>query len=107
MTQFHEIKEHLEAQLFALESYPLDLDVSTCADANEFASLVSDAHIKASIHARNSELIREIRAALKKMTYEGYGYCEECGEPIGFARLKAKPTATLCVECQNALESVR
>ena len=105
MPELFEIKEHLLSQLNALESYPLELDVNNCADANEFASLVSDAHIKASIHARNSMLIGEIRTALRKMELYGYGYCEECGEPISTARLKARPTASFCVDCQSASEA--
>jgi len=104
-TDFSEIREYLECQLFSLENYPLELDVSTCADANEFASTVADTHLKAAIHARNAMQIRDIRSALRKMQYEGYGYCEECGDPISLARLKARPTATLCVECQNAMET--
>ena len=30
--------------------------------------------------------------------------CTECREPIGTARLKARPTATLCVDCQMEME---
>ncbi len=88
-----------------LEGCSLDMDVSLCADANEFASLVTDSHIKAAIHARNAIRIRDIRSALKKIEHAGYGYCEACGEPISFLRLKANPTATLCVDCQSAFES--
>ncbi len=104
MTEFSEIKHYLQAQLSALESQPLDLDVGLCADANEFASAVTDSHIKTAIHARNTARIGEIQAALRKMEHAGYGYCEACGEPISLARLKARPTAQLCVECQSALE---
>ena len=27
--------------------------------------------------------------------------CLECGDPIGEARLKAMPSATLCIDCQE------
>lgn len=33
-----------------------------------------------------------------------YGWCEETGEPIGLARLEARPVATLCVEAQERRE---
>ena len=33
-----------------------------------------------------------------------YGECERCGEEIGAARLKALPTATLCIECAKEME---
>ncbi len=32
------------------------------------------------------------------------GWCEETGEPIGLARLEARPVATLCVEAQELRE---
>lgn len=105
MIDFSEIKDYLENQLYALENFPFELDVNLCADANEFASTVTDTHIKAAIQARNASQIQEIQTALRKMQYEGYGYCEECGEPISLARLKARPTASLCVDCQHALET--
>lgn len=39
-----------------------------------------------------------------------YGVCEECGEDIGVARLKARPVTTLCIKCkarQEAEEDIR
>ncbi len=33
-----------------------------------------------------------------------YGVCEECGEDIGVARLKARPVTTLCVSCKARQE---
>ena len=100
-----EIKEFLQEQLASLESYSFEMEESVCPDANEYASVVSDAAIKMAMQARTTNAIRDIQLALQKLSYEGYGYCEECGDPIGLARLKARPTATLCVNCQAALES--
>ena len=33
-----------------------------------------------------------------------YGYCEETGEPISIARLKARPNATMTLEAQELHE---
>ena len=33
-----------------------------------------------------------------------YGWCEDTGEPIGLARLEARPVTTLCVEAQERRE---
>ena len=30
-----------------------------------------------------------------------YGYCEVCGIEIGLRRLEARPTATLCIDCNQ------
>ncbi len=104
VSQLDEIREHLQAQLASLDDYSFAMDAPMCADANEFASLVSDAQLKVAMHARTSLKIRDIQSALEKLEYAGYGVCEECGEPIGLSRLKAQPTATLCVDCQAARE---
>ncbi len=106
-TQLEEIREHLESQLVSLDAYSFPMEAPVCADINEYASLVSDAQIKVTMHARTSLQIRDIRTALEKMEYAGYGFCEECGEFIGIPRLKAQPTATLCMECQAAREERR
>jgi RNA polymerase-binding transcription factor len=47
---------------------------------------------------------RRITETLQRIADGTYGRCEECDEPIPPARLKAIPTATLCVPCQSAAE---
>lgn len=45
-----------------------------------------------------------IKKALEKMDKGTYGICEQCGEAIDPARLKALPYATLCMSCQARAE---
>ena len=41
----------------------------------------------------------------KESDYEdASGYCENCGKPIGKARLEAFPRATMCVSCKQRQE---
>jgi DnaK suppressor protein len=35
-----------------------------------------------------------------------YGECKNCGEPIGVARLRARPVAELCIECKSEQEKL-
>ena len=49
-------------------------------------------------------MISKIDAALRRLDNGEYGYCEETGEPIGIARLEARPIATLSLEAQEAHE---
>ena len=46
----------------------------------------------------------EAREALERIDDKTYGQCLECGEPIAERRLRAKPHAALCVECQREEE---
>ncbi len=48
--------------------------------------------------------VEAIQAALKRIEDGSYGRCEDCGHPIGAARLDAMPTARRCVACQEAWE---
>ncbi|MBK5930432.1 RNA polymerase-binding protein DksA [Halochromatium salexigens] len=53
---------------------------------------------------RYRKLVIKIDEALARINDGSYGYCEETGEPIGLARLQARPIATLSVEAQERRE---
>ncbi len=52
-----------------------------------------------------SETLRRIDEALRRVDAGLYGVCEDCGNEIAEARLKAVPFATLCIHCQEREES--
>jgi DnaK suppressor protein len=47
---------------------------------------------------------RKIDDALKRIESGEYGLCKECRSSIGFMRLKARPTAELCLSCKEESE---
>ncbi len=53
---------------------------------------------------RASALLPKIDRALHRLSDGTYGFCEICEEPIGMARLKARPIATLCIACKEDQE---
>jgi RNA polymerase-binding protein DksA len=48
--------------------------------------------------------LSEVEAALVRMDDGSYGTCAGCGEPIGWPRLNAQPTAERCIACQEKVE---
>ena len=56
------------------------------------------------INNRQNRLIRKIYQSLQDIEEGTYGVCESCGEPIGAARLEARPVARHCIDCKTALE---
>ena len=42
--------------------------------------------------------------AITRIDTKTYGRCEECGNPIGKARLQVFPRATLCMACKQKEE---
>lgn len=53
---------------------------------------------------RHVRELRDIEAALARIRDETYGLCSEDEEPIGYPRLKANPTASRCIHCQERYE---
>lgn len=49
--------------------------------------------------------LREVEAALRRMDDGSYGTCEESGDEIPFARLRAEPTTRYTVEAQEQVET--
>lgn len=50
------------------------------------------------------EMLVQSERALSRLEAGTYGLCENCGNPIGKARMQAFPRATLCVECKQRQE---
>jgi hypothetical protein len=38
------------------------------------------------------------------LSFLSFGLCASCGEPIGAARLRARPVTELCIECKREAE---
>jgi len=73
-------------------------------DMADRASSESDRALELRTRDRQRKLISKIDAALKRIDDGTYGYCEETGDPIGIARLDARPIATLSLEAQEMHE---
>ncbi len=73
-------------------------------DMADRASSESDRALELRTRDRQRKLISKIDAALKRIEDGSYGYCEETGDPIGIARLDARPIATLSLEAQEMHE---
>jgi RNA polymerase-binding protein DksA len=57
-----------------------------------------------SLAANAREMLQQTERALERLDAGTYGICENCGNPIGKARMQAFPRATLCVECKQKQE---
>lgn len=90
-----ESKETLDALQEESQNHP---------DIADRASSESDRALELRTRDRQRKLISKIDAALKRVDDGSYGYCEETGEPIGLARLDARPIATLSLEAQEKHE---
>jgi DnaK suppressor protein len=82
----------------------LQKETENHADLADRASSETDRALELRTRDRQRKLISKIDQALRRVEDGSYGYCEETGEPIGLARLDARPTATMSVEAQERHE---
>lgn len=73
-------------------------------DPTDRASLESNRNFELRIRDRGRKLVSKITEAIRRIEDGTYGLCEECEEPIGSERLKARPVTTLCIDCKNTQE---
>ena len=82
----------------------LQTDTENHPDIADRASSETDRALELRTRDRQRKLISKIDEALRRIEDGSYGYCEETGEPIGVARLEARPIATLSLEAQERHE---
>jgi DnaK suppressor protein len=56
------------------------------------------------LHDREKFLLGKINKQIARLENGGIDVCEECGEPISFRRLLARPVTTLCIDCKEQSE---
>src|ERR1700744_5821707 len=82
----------------------LQTDTENHPDIADRASSETDRALELRTRDRQRKLISKIDDGIRRIEDNSYGYCEETGEPIGLARLEARPVATLRLEAQERHE---
>ena len=68
----------------------------------EGATLAFERQHAAALLSQARQHLADIEAAMLRLAEGEYGSCAACGEPIGAARLAARPAATTCIRCAAA-----
>ncbi len=76
-------------------------------DPSDRATLEEEYTLELRTRDRERKLLKKVEKSIKQIDEGTYGYCDETGEPIGVARLLARPTATLSLEAQERRERVQ
>lgn len=61
-------------------------------------------HSELRFATRETLYLKKLNKTIAQMETDEYGMCEECGQPIAFSRLKARPTSTMCIGCKEESE---
>jgi DnaK suppressor protein len=79
-------------------------DTTIVPDPADRATIEEEHALELRTRDRERKLLKKIAQSLARLDSGDYGYCDETGEPIGLARLLARPTATLSLEAQQRRE---
>ena len=79
-------------------------ELSFAPDPADRATLEEEHALELRTRDRERKLLKKIAQSLARLESGDYGFCDETGEPIGLARLMARPTATLSLEAQQRRE---
>ena len=79
-------------------------DTTIVPDPADRATIEEEHALELRTRDRERKLLKKISQSLSRLDSGEYGYCDETGEPIGLARLLARPTATLSLEAQQRRE---
>jgi DnaK suppressor protein len=79
-------------------------DTVIVPDPADRATIEEEHALELRTRDRERKLLKKIEQSIQRIDMGDYGYCDETGEPIGVARLLARPTATLSLEAQQRRE---
>jgi DnaK suppressor protein len=92
----------IRAELEGLTEAPEDFGVIQFGKrAGDATNVAAEQLSRVGAHEQLLALLADIERAQEKVADGTYGRCDECGEPIGDARLEALPWAAECVRCRS------
>lgn len=109
-TEMSGLKEALvrrESELVRVLRTRDDIAIEKSADQMDEIQYASERDLAISNLDRESNLLRQVRAALRRTHDGSYGTCVECELVISPRRLAAVPWASRCIQCQEAADRDR
>jgi DnaK suppressor protein len=82
-------------------------DNEVATDPSDRATQEEEYTLELRTRDRERKLLKKVDKVIRMVDDGSFGWCEETGEPIGLARLIARPTATLSIEAQERRERMQ
>ncbi len=99
-----ELRDQLVDQIRTISSHSLS---SSKQAGEELADIGSDnfnREMELGLMTEETQRIKAIEDAIKRLHDGSYGICEDCDNKINPARLEALPYAKLCINCKSLRE---
>jgi DnaK suppressor protein len=81
------------------------LENDRSSDVLDNAQWATRVQTEAGINTILTQRLGQIRKALNRIDTGEYAVCETCGRQIGVQRQRVSPEVTMCMRCQQTLES--
>lgn len=104
MTELNKFKKILENKRDELEKAVRNreaISIEKSADALDEVQHAAERELAIRNLDRESNLLRNVRSALRRIKDGSFGVCLHCEEEISPKRLTAVPWAALCIQCQE------
>ncbi|MCF7969793.1 MAG: TraR/DksA family transcriptional regulator [Methylococcaceae bacterium] len=94
------LRDEIKHELQSLDNHEYNEAAGQVHDIgdNSLVDFLTDINLAAI--DRHIQEVKNIEAALLKMSEGDYGRCSDCDAPIKHQRLEVQPTATRCIKCQ-------
>ncbi len=102
MSGFQEILQRKEGELVRVLRQRDGIAIEKSADPLDEIQYASERDLTIRNVDRFSSLLREVKAALRRIGDGSFGICSECERAISPKRLAAVPWAPRCIQCQDA-----
>lgn len=80
------------------------LELGAKGDEMDNLNAYKEQNLSMRLDQRNILFLKKVEEAKQKILDGTYGDCEDCGATISQKRLLARPTASLCISCQEEKE---
>jgi DnaK suppressor protein len=103
-TELNKYKQILETKLAELSQAVRDRDgiaIEKSPDALDEVQHAAERELAIRNLDRESQLLRNVRGALRRIDEGAFGVCLHCEEDINPKRLNAVPWTPFCIQCQE------
>jgi DnaK suppressor protein len=106
LKKFRALLDARQTELEKLTRNREGLAIETSPDELDRIQHATEREIAVGNLERDSVLLRDVRAALRRIDTHMFGFCSNCEDEISPKRLRAAPWTPSCIVCQEATDRV-
>jgi len=101
LNEYRNVLEAKQAELVTLIRNRDGITIEKSADALDEVQNATERELAIRSLDRDSNLLRKVRGALRRIEEGSFGVCLHCEDDISPKRLAAVPWTTFCIQCQE------